>query len=35
MLESGTLLDVWLPLTALLAAGLVAFGLAMRLFRWQ
>lgn len=35
MLESGSLLDVWLPLTALLGAGLVAFWLAMRLFRWQ
>ncbi|MFT4515945.1 MAG: ABC-2 type transport system permease protein [Planctomycetota bacterium] len=35
MLESGTLLDIWLPLTVLLAAGAIAFGLAMRLFRWQ
>jgi len=35
MLEPGTLADVWLPLTALTAAGLLCFGLAMRLFRWQ
>ena len=35
MLESGSLLDVWLPLTALAAGGLVCFGLAMRMFRWQ
>jgi len=35
MLESGSLLDVWFPLTVLMAVGLLAFGLAMRLFRWQ
>lgn len=35
MLESGTLADVWLPLLLLLAAGVLCFTLAMRLFRWQ
>jgi len=35
MLEPGTLLDVWAPLAALAAAGVVCFTLAMRWFRWQ
>ncbi|MFN3241342.1 MAG: ABC transporter permease [Planctomycetota bacterium] len=35
MLEPGSLLDVWLPVTALAAAGLICFTLAMRWFRWQ
>jgi len=35
MLEPGTLLDIWLPLTALAAVGLTCFALALRLFRWQ
>ncbi|MCK5941969.1 MAG: ABC transporter permease, partial [Planctomycetes bacterium] len=35
MLEPGSLLDVWLPVAALAAAGLLCFTLAMRLFRWQ
>jgi len=35
MLEPAGLFDVWLPLTVLLVFGLVCFGLAMRMFRWQ
>ena len=35
MLDSATLMDVWLPLTVLLSAGLCCFALAMRMFRWQ
>jgi len=35
MLEPGSLFDVWLPVTALAAAGLLCFTLAMRWFRWQ
>ena len=35
MLEPGTVSDVWLPLVALAATGLLCFAVAMRLFRWQ
>jgi ABC-2 type transport system permease protein len=35
MLEPGTVADVWLPLVALAATGLLCFAVAMRLFRWQ
>jgi ABC-2 type transport system permease protein len=35
MLEPGGIGDVWLPIAALAAGAVLAFGLAMKWFRWQ